>query len=66
VHAGSKIQCFAAYDNSPNNPWNPNPTATVRWGDQSWEEMMIGYFEIGFPPKLDLPDMLGGNLRQLE
>jgi hypothetical protein len=34
--------------------------------DQSWEEMMIGYFEIGFPPKLDLPDMLGGNLRQLE
>jgi hypothetical protein len=27
-------------DNSPANKWNPDPTATVRWGDQSWQEML--------------------------
>ncbi len=26
------------------NPFNPDPTATVRWGDQTWEEMLIGYY----------------------
>jgi hypothetical protein len=53
LHAGSKIQCFATYDNSPNNPWNPNPNAEVRWGDQSWEEMMIGFMEIALPTDID-------------
>jgi hypothetical protein len=53
VHAGSKIQCFATYDNSPNNPWNPNPNAEVRWGDQSWEEMMIGFMEMALPTDID-------------
>jgi len=41
---GSKILVTAHYDNSSNNKWNPDPTATVRWGDQTWEEMMIGFF----------------------
>jgi len=63
---GTRLEVSAGFDNSVNNPYNPDPTKPVKWGDQSWEEMMIGYFEIGFPPKLDLPDMLGGNLRQLE
>ncbi|MCA9128252.1 MAG: redoxin domain-containing protein [Planctomycetales bacterium] len=43
--AGTKIHCSAVYDNSPNNPVNPDPTQSVRWGDQSWEEMMIGFFD---------------------
>jgi hypothetical protein len=30
----------AHWDNSINNKWNPDPTATVRWGDQSWQEML--------------------------
>jgi hypothetical protein len=41
---GSKIHVTAHFDNSPSNPNNPDPSATVRWGDQTWEEMMIGYF----------------------
>ena len=50
---GSVIECLAHFDNSPNNPDNPDPTVAVRWGDQSWEEMMIGFFEIGFDAKAD-------------
>jgi peroxiredoxin/mono/diheme cytochrome c family protein len=41
---GAKIFCEAWYDNSENNLANPDPTKSVRWGDQTWEEMMIGYF----------------------
>lgn len=44
--AGSLVRCVATYDNSAANPRNPDPAATVRWGDQSDEEMMIGYLEI--------------------
>ena len=43
---GTRIECTAHFDNSPNNPANPDPKAEVRWGDQSWEEMMIGWFDI--------------------
>jgi hypothetical protein len=35
---------IAHYDNSPGNRFNPDPAQTVRWGDQTWEEMLIGYF----------------------
>jgi hypothetical protein len=41
---GSKIHVSAHFDNSAGNRHNPDPTATVRWGDQTWEEMMIGFF----------------------
>jgi hypothetical protein len=41
---GSKLHVSAHYDNSSANRSNPDPTATVRWGDQTWEEMMIGFF----------------------
>ena len=41
--AGTVIECVAHFDNSPNNKFNPDPSATVKWGDQSWEEMMIGF-----------------------
>ena len=47
--AGSVIFCRAAFDNSPENLANPDPTATVRWGDQSWDEMMLGYFDVILP-----------------
>lgn len=43
IPAGTIIECIAHFDNSPNNPSNPDPKAEVRWGDQSWEEMMIGF-----------------------
>jgi hypothetical protein len=37
---GTELQLTAHWDNSANNKWNPDPAATVRWGDQSWQEMM--------------------------
>ncbi len=44
--AGTVVECVAVFDNSPDNLANPDPSAEVRWGEQSWEEMMIGYFDI--------------------
>jgi peroxiredoxin len=43
--AGSKILCTALFDNSTNNLNNPDPTKLVRWGEQTWEEMMIGFID---------------------
>jgi hypothetical protein len=42
--AGSKLQCTAYFDNSENNIANPDPSITVTWGPQTWDEMMIGYY----------------------
>ena len=42
---GTVIHCSAAFDNSADNLMNPDPTKPVRWGDQTWEEMMVGTFE---------------------
>jgi hypothetical protein len=42
---GTKIHCTAHFDNSAANPANPDPKATVRYGDQTWEEMMIGWVD---------------------
>ncbi|MBI1787184.1 MAG: thiol-disulfide isomerase [Acidobacteria bacterium] len=42
---GSRLECVAHFDNSPNNKYNPDPAKEVKWGDQTWEEMMIGWFE---------------------
>jgi hypothetical protein len=41
---GSKLHVRAHFDNSAANRSNPDPAASVRWGDQTWEEMMIGFF----------------------
>jgi hypothetical protein len=39
IARGSKMRVLAWYDNSPGNKFNPNPKATVYYGDQTWEEM---------------------------
>jgi hypothetical protein len=44
IPAGTKMEVIAHYDNSPNNRFNPDPSKDVRWGDQTWEEMMIGFW----------------------
>lgn len=46
---GTTIKLDATFDNSKNNLHNPNPAKQVRWGDQTYEEMMIGYFDIAVP-----------------
>jgi hypothetical protein len=53
VEKDSRLSVTAHYDNSPNNPANPDPSATIRWGDKSEEEMMtswIEYFDAGTAP----------------
>jgi hypothetical protein len=37
---GTTLELTAHWDNSLNNKWNPDPKATVHWGDQSWQEML--------------------------
>lgn len=49
IKGGSTIEAIAWYDNSANNPANPNPNQTVRWGDQTDEEMLVGYVEFYVP-----------------
>jgi hypothetical protein len=45
---GTRILCTAHFDNSANNRNNPDPKKDVVWGDQSWDEMMIGFFNFVF------------------
>jgi hypothetical protein len=46
---GSQLRGYAVYDNSRNNPSNPDPNARVKWGEQTDDEMMLGYFEYYVP-----------------
>jgi peroxiredoxin/mono/diheme cytochrome c family protein len=57
---GSRIDCLAHFDNSTGNPFNPNPNQLVKWGEQTFEEMMIGYIDMDVPlstPTFNTPDL---------
>ncbi|MBX9654327.1 redoxin domain-containing protein [bacterium] len=41
---GTELRCTAYFDNSTNNPSNPDPTKRVTWGEQTWDEMMFGFY----------------------
>jgi len=56
---GTRIEVTGAFDNSPNNPYNPDAKATVRWGDQSWEEMLAGFIQITVDPATDVFELVG-------
>ena len=43
VPAGTRVICEGWFDNTIQNRFNPNPDDTVTFGEQSWEEMFIGY-----------------------
>jgi len=45
IPKGTVIECVAHFDNSTGNPANPAPDKQVRWGNQTWEEMMIGFMK---------------------
>jgi peroxiredoxin/mono/diheme cytochrome c family protein len=47
--AKTKLRCIARFDNSADNLNNPEPSAAVRWGDQTWEEMALGFFAVAMP-----------------
>jgi hypothetical protein len=53
LKAGTELQAVAWYDNSTGNPHNPDPQAAVRWGEQTYEEMMIGFFDVAVAAGLD-------------
>ncbi|HEY3124543.1 MAG TPA: thiol-disulfide isomerase [Thermoanaerobaculia bacterium] len=57
VPKGSRLECTAHHDNSAGNKYNPDPTKEVRWGPQTWEEMMIGWFDY----TLDSQDLRQGS-----
>jgi peroxiredoxin len=57
---GTRIDCLAHFDNSEKNPYNPNPSQLVRWGEQTFEEMMIGYVDLDVPvgtPPFPAPEL---------
>jgi hypothetical protein len=45
IPKGTKIETVAHFDNSTKNPQNPDPSKAVRFGEQTWEEMMNGFFD---------------------
>ena len=53
LKAGTELQAVAWYDNSANNPHNPDPNAAVHWGEQTYDEMMVGFFDVAVAADLD-------------
>lgn len=53
LKAGTIIQAVATFDNSKNNPHNPDPDSAVTWGEQTWAEMMVGFFDVAVDPTID-------------
>jgi hypothetical protein len=47
--AGATIRAFGTFDNSRGNPRNPDPTKEIRWGQQNWDEMHTGFFDVAVP-----------------
>jgi hypothetical protein len=45
LRKGSRLHCYATFDNSDDNPVNPDPKRDVTFGEQSWEEMMVGVYQ---------------------
>jgi hypothetical protein len=54
---GTVIECIAHYDNSVNNPYNPDPKSDVYWGDQTWEEMLAGFVDLAMPVNRTIRDV---------
>jgi peroxiredoxin/mono/diheme cytochrome c family protein len=59
IPKGTRLVCTATWDNSTNNLSNPDPTKRVTWGDQTWEEMMIGFY-VEVYPKGEAPERTSG------
>ncbi len=51
VKAGTNLEVTGWFDNSERNPANPDPDRTVRWGPQTFDEMLLGYIEYYVPGK---------------
>jgi hypothetical protein len=51
IRRGSTLKYTAWYDNSENNPANPDPKKAVHWGNQTFDEMHLGYVEFVVPKR---------------
>jgi hypothetical protein len=56
---GTIIECTGHYDNSLNNPFNPDAATDVHYGEQTWEEMLNGFMEVAIEPNANAPELLG-------
>jgi hypothetical protein len=53
IPKGTRVRLDAHWDNSPNNKYNPDPKATVKWGDQTWDEMIFAWIGVVVNPDTD-------------
>jgi hypothetical protein len=53
LKAGTDLQAIAWYDNSRHNQHNPDPDSPVTWGGQTYNEMMVGFFDVAVPANID-------------
>ena len=56
---GSRLLSIAHYDNSPNNPYNPDPARNVPYGSQTTDEMSVAFFSVVVDKKADLTKLFG-------
>jgi len=55
---GTQLTATAYYDNSPNNPYNPDPNKEIYWGDQTWDEMLAGFVDLAIPADMNPLDLV--------
>jgi len=53
LKAGTRLKAVGIYDNSRHNRHNPDPDSAVTWGDQTYNEMMVGFFDVAVPAQMD-------------
>jgi hypothetical protein len=58
LRAGTELRAIATYDNSPANPLNPDPSATVHWGERPQDEVLEGFFDVLAPATVGWPNLL--------
>jgi hypothetical protein len=64
LKAGTELQSVAWYDNSRNNPHNPDPESAVHWGDQTYDEMMVGFSILQCPQAWINSTISSGSLQE--
>lgn len=62
---GTEIRAEARFDNSKHNPSNPDPNQTVTFGEQTWEEMMLGFMDVAVPREVDRQETLAKRARRV-
>ena len=58
IPKGTRMELIAHWDNSANNKNNPDPKVGVKWGDQSWDEMLFAWVGVVVPKDMDTNKVL--------